>query len=368
MSLINQMLKDIDKRHSASSSMSPSNQDLQGVIQEGFTFPPISMRLVLLTAMIASAVVVFSTNNLPFFADAKSPPVLASSSASLPPKGAPSQEAPVLQMPISATPMTVASMPMAPFVAKSSIVTSELTPAEIAMASTSTLITSDIEPIAATPSPAPAFQIIPLRSNPKVNSNSSISQVLTTEQRAENLYRDSVEQIRQGRMVDAQGLLKRSLTIYPLHHAARQLLARSMLETGQSGEVQDLLRDGLRIAPQQYDFYMALAHVHLSDNNLDAAIKVMESGLPKAMDNAEYNAFLAALLQRTGRHEEAIKNYVIALRKAPDAANWLLGLAISLQAQTDKASAAEAYQRAINSGLTPSLLQFAQDRLAQLSN
>jgi MSHA biogenesis protein MshN len=195
----------------------------------------------------------------------------------------------------------------------------------------------------------------------------SVSRVLTAEQRAENLYLDAVERIRQGQNSDAQGALKRALSEYPLHHASRQLLARSLLETGQVDSAKTMLRDGLTLAPQRLDFYMALAQASLVGNDLEAAIKTMESGLPVASDNAEFHALLANLLQRNSRHDEAIQHFVTSLRKQPDSANVLLGLGISLQEKKDKASAAEAYQRAIELGLSPSLMQFAQDRLRQLN-
>jgi len=184
----------------------------------------------------------------------------------------------------------------------------------------------------------PAAQIRPhtksgATSHVVTQNKGSITRVVSADQHAENMYRDAVALIQEGRMEDAQ----------------------------------TLLLDGIKISPQRPEFFMALAHVHLTMNDVDAAIKTMEEGLPAAASHAEFHALFAALLQRTGRHDEAIAHYVIAIRLKPDSANWFLGLGISLQAKKDESSAVEAYQRAIELGLSPSLMQFTQERLRQLN-
>lgn len=326
MSLINQMLKDIDKRHASSSAMPAANHDLQGVMKSTFPWRTVVFGSSLALALIVAGVVVLngkrSSVPVPVPVVAQPPVVVASATVAL----------------ASTPPVVIASASVAANVVQSP------------KPSTSSVVVSAPKPV-----------------NTMATPSGSVTRVLTAEQRAENLYRDAVEQIRQGQMTDAQGLLKRALSEYASHHASRQLLARSMLDAGQLEEAKTVLRDGLAIAPQRLDFYMALAQVSLLGNDLDTAIKVMESGLPVASDNAEFHAFLATLLQRSGRHDEAIQQYAVALRKAPDSANWLLGLAISLQEKKDKASAAEAYLRAMDLGLSPSLMQFAQDRLRQLN-
>ena len=342
MSLVNQMLKDIDKRHAASAATPAANHDLQGVMRSEFPWRGVLLGGGLVAAFAVVGVVVLNgkratepTAVKPVAVMASAPVQVASAPVPLP-ASSPAQVSapgPVVTTPASvvAAPVPVAASPVA-----------------------------SPKPKATTPSPVvTAPQAVP--------KSGSVSRVLTAEQRAENLYRDAVEQIRQGRMSEAQGTLKHALSDYPLHHPSRQLLARSMVEAGQVDDAQSLLREGLTLAPNRLDFYIGLAHASLSKNDLDSAVKVLESGLPVASDNAEFHAFLATVLQRSGRHDEAIQHYVIALRKTPDAANWLLGLAISLQEKKDKASAADAYQRAIDLGLPPSLMQFAQDRLRQLS-
>jgi MSHA biogenesis protein MshN len=328
MSLINQMLKDIDKRQGGLSSMPAANHDLHGVMRSKFPLRAVLLGFGLLATLVIAGVVVMN--------DKRSPaPVAVNSPVAV----APVAPAPVVAPLVVAQPVVVPPPPVvkAPVVAIAPMPVKE-------------------EPVAAASKPM----------NQTMGPRGSVSRVLTAEQHAENFYRDAVQQIQQGRMAEAQGLLRRSLSGYALHHASRQLLARSLLETGQPEDAKTVLLDGLTIAPKHTEFYMALAHVNLANKDLEGAIKAIERGLPAASDNADYHAFYAALLQRNGQHEEAVQQYVTALRQAPDSANWLLGLAISLQAKKEMLSAAEAYQRAINLGLSPSLMQFSQDRLRQM--
>lgn len=328
MSLVNQMLKDIDKRHAASSATPASHKDLQGVIRSAFPWHTVLLGGGLVAALVMAGVVVFKGKREPV-------PVSAPVAVQLP-------------IVVASVPVQVASLAAVSRPAEQPKLVEKAKPEE------------PIKVVVPVLKPTPTWIEKPAPSG-------SVSRVLTAEQRAENLYRDAVERIRQGQTTDAQAVLKHALSEYALHHASRQLLSRSMLETGQVDEAKTVLRDGLTIAPQRLDFYMALAQVSLASNDLEGAIKVMESGLPVAADNAEFHALLATLLQRNSRHDEAIQHYVTALRKQPDSANWLLGLGISLQAKKDKASAIEAYQRAVELGLSPSLMQFAQDRLLQLN-
>ncbi len=295
MSLINQMLKDIDQRRGASPASPAANHDLRGVLKARVSQFTLWLGVSLFVALMVSAVVVFKGQRTP--APASAPAAVATPIA--PPAPAPAPAVEPAPAPVAPTATVAAKLP-------------EPTKAVVAQKAPASA------ELVAAPAMAPP---------------GAVSRMITEDQRAQNMYRDAVALIQQGRLEDAQ----------------------------------TLLQQGLKIAPQRTEFVMALAHVQLAMNDVDQAIKVLQDGLSTAASNAEYQGFLATLLQRVGRHEEAIEHYVIALRLKPDAANWLLGLGISLQSKRDDRSAAEAYQRAIELGLTPSLMQFAQDRLKQLS-
>jgi MSHA biogenesis protein MshN len=194
----------------------------------------------------------------------------------------------------------------------------------------------------------------------------TVSRQLSAEQRADNAYREAVSLLRQGRGAEAQKSLQHSLIDQPGHADARVLLARVWLDEGKLTEAKSLLTEGIALRPQSFALYSTLAHAQLAGKDVDSAVATLERGLPAAGENAEYQALLAAALQQQTRHAEAVQHYVTALRQLPDTPNWLVGLGVSLQATNNLSGAAEAYQRALDLGLPASLAQFARDKLSQL--
>jgi MSHA biogenesis protein MshN len=138
------------------------------------------------------------------------------------------------------------------------------------------------------------------------------------------------------------------------------------VQSGRAREAQTLLQDGIRLAPQHVPFVTLLARLQVEQGNDAQAITTLESARASAANDAGFLSFLATLYQRGGRHVDAIKNYRDALAlNAQDARAWL-GLAISLDASADAAGATDAYNRALQIGLDPQLVRYAQQRLAAL--
>ena len=193
-----------------------------------------------------------------------------------------------------------------------------------------------------------------------------VARVMTPEQRADNAYREAVGWVRQGRIDQARQVLRTTLADLPAHLDARLLYARILMDEGQMPQAKSVLKEGVALKTPSFQLNMALAHAQLLTHEVDEALATLEQGLPIAGENAEYHALLAAVLQQKVRHAEAVQHYVLALRQVPDAANWLVGLGVSLQALNNAQGAAEAFARAIELGLPASLSRFAQSRLEQV--
>ena len=192
-------------------------------------------------------------------------------------------------------------------------------------------------------------------------------QHLTSQQLAENDYRDAVNFLNQGRLAEAQDGFRRALQQYPGHTGARQGLFGLLMEGQKNAEAEQVLHDGLKLNPNQPGFAMALARLQVDRGNTAAAVETMQRAAPAAAASPDYHAFLAALLQRQSRHPEAVENYRAALRLAPGSGVWLMGLAISLQALNRNGEALEAFRNAKTTNtLNPELLAFVDQRLRQL--
>lgn len=187
---------------------------------------------------------------------------------------------------------------------------------------------------------------------------------ITPQQQAENEYGKAVTLLQQGRVSEASELLGNVLQLDPGNTAAQQVLVGLLVEGKRYGEAERRLKDGLTLNPGQTGLAMILARLQVEQGDIQSGLKTLQNSLPYAAESPEYQAFLAALLQREGRHKEAIEHYLQALRKAPGSGVWLMGLGISLQAENRQAEAQEAFVRAKASNtLSPDLQAFVEQRL-----
>jgi MSHA biogenesis protein MshN len=189
----------------------------------------------------------------------------------------------------------------------------------------------------------------------------------TLHQQAEGEYRQATVLQQQGRTAEAVTMLEQALKFDAQHGAARQSLISLLLESKRYDEAIRYLQQGLAQDQNQTGLAMILARLQVEKSNLPAAVETLQRSLPYASERADYLAFLAALLQRETRHKEAIDLYQKALKKNPQNPVWWMGLGISLQADARRPEALEAYQRARSvTGLSPELLAFVEQKIAQL--
>ncbi|RBA25747.1 tetratricopeptide repeat protein [Herminiimonas fonticola] len=191
---------------------------------------------------------------------------------------------------------------------------------------------------------------------------------LTPQQRSENDYRRATGLMQQGRIAEATSLLEQALQSDAQNAGARQTLIALLISNKRQDEAARRAQDGLNLDNKQAGFAMILARLQVEKGEQQTAINTLQRTLPYAQDRAEYQAFLAALLQREGRHKDAVEQYLAAVRKMPQNGLWWMGLGISLQAENRAAEAREAFIRARESAtLTADLQAFVEQKLKQLA-
>ena len=191
---------------------------------------------------------------------------------------------------------------------------------------------------------------------------------LTAGEKAEAKYRSAVRFLDQGRAEDAMGQLREALREQAGHVKARELAAGLALQSGHWREAENLLEEGLRQVPSHYLFAQMLARVYVDHGAEAKALTVMESAAPQGSDDPDFSSLLGLLYQRAGRHADAVEVYKRALALRPTDSRTWIGFAISLEGTEQWAAAKSAYQRAKEvGGLTPPLAQYADQRLAALS-
>lgn len=208
----------------------------------------------------------------------------------------------------------------------------------------------------------------PLRRDAPIEGRPQLPQPpqITPQQQAEAELRRGQELARGGRGADAVAAFERALQLDPGSTPARLGLATSLVEQKRVADAISRLQEGLDENRANGALAMMLARLQIDRGETGAAIETLSRTLPYDRERPDYQAFMGGLLQKEGRHREAVDYYLNALRRAPKNAAWWMGLGISLQGDNRPGEAREAYQRALAvGGLSTDLQAFVQQRLEQ---
>lgn len=343
MSLINQMLQDLDARRAANGTASGLPNDVRPLPAAPRSRGPllfgVGVVLVLLVALVWPRIV----GQLP---DA---PLLAAPPSLAPPADAVAEaaKAPVAEPALSASParQTIlaevegvdASLRLANFLHSPP----ERKPAAKASLPAPTAVPAALPPAA--PVTAAAKEAAP-------SSIEKSAPTGTLRERADADYRKAVAALNQGRLPEAVEGLRGALRQDGLHAAARQLLFKLLVEDKRFDEAGELLQQGLQAQPAQIAWAMSLARLQVDRGDLPAAWQTLQRSLPAAAESADYQGFAAHVLQRLGRGGDAVGHYQAATRLAPGEGRWWLGLGLALDAAEQPAEARDAFLRARASG------------------
>ena len=186
----------------------------------------------------------------------------------------------------------------------------------------------------------------------------------TQRERAEADYRRAVGLVNGARIQEATDLLLDTLRQDGGHVATRQLLVRLLAEQQRKDEAMALLAEGLISQPGQITWAMMLARLQVDRGDLAAAARTLQGSQSFAAGNADYQGFSGHVQQRLGQPKEAINFYLAATRLAPADGRWWLGLGLALEADHRAADAREAFLRARASGsLNADLLAIVDQKL-----
>ena len=186
----------------------------------------------------------------------------------------------------------------------------------------------------------------------------------SSQERAEAEYRRGVAAINQGALKEGADALRQTLKLDGQHAAARQLLLRLLLEQRNQDEARSLLEEAARLQPGRYQWALALARLQVERGDASAAWQALQGSMAAGAGNADYQGLSGNVLQRLGRHRESAEHYRAALRIAPGEGRWWLGLGLALEADGNAAEARQAFLSARSSGsLTADMVAFVDQRL-----
>lgn len=181
------------------------------------------------------------------------------------------------------------------------------------------------------------------RANPSIERSNAVR---APRERAELEYRKAIEDANLGRMSDAVDGLQRALREDAQHIPARQLLLKFLLEAKRTDEALPVLQDGLQAQPAHVGWAMSLARLQVDRGDLGGAWTTLEQTLPAAGNNADYLGFAGYVARRLGRNDDAAARYLAATRVAPADGRWWLGLGLAFDAEGRVNEARDALTRA----------------------
>lgn len=183
-------------------------------------------------------------------------------------------------------------------------------------------------------------------------------------ERAEGEFRKAVGIINQGGIAEGISGLRNALRNDASHVPARQLLVKLLLDGRQSEDAMLVLQDGLQVLPTQSVWAMSLARMQVERGDVASAVKTLERSMAAGKSSADYQGFVGHLMFRQGKHQEAIAYYEVATRLAPGDGRWWLGLGLAHDAEGRVSEAREAFLKAKSCGtLTAQLTAVADQHL-----
>lgn len=400
MSLINQMLQDLESRRATLSGDAGTSQDIRSLPPPRRASPRSGwlLGMAVLALLLGAAAWWFlggmpaGTVRAPALAPTPAPVAIRPAPAEVAPVPAPS---PAAAEPISPPAAEAVSAP--PAVAEASPTAGRDKP----IGSPPAAMTEPVSTPAARPKveavPQPALRA-PRSSNPPVAKQSGLKvetalsrvpepdvavaladgaaddgriekkmRLMTPRERAENEYRRALGMVNQGRIEEGVDVLRGALGEDAGHTGARLALFGLLVEQRRFDVARRLLEEVLVRDPAQPQFASRLARLQLEGGDIEGAERTLRKASAAAAENPEFRAFHAAVLQRLTLHKEAVAEYQAALRLLPQAGVWWMGLGISLEADGQAAAAREAYERAKATGnLSVELTAFVDRKLRQV--
>lgn len=189
---------------------------------------------------------------------------------------------------------------------------------------------------------------------------------LSTADQAEDLWRQGRRLHEQGQIHEARSRYEQALLADAQHLRARQSLAVACLESGQRGKAEEVLREGVARHPGESWFLRSLAQMQIQQGDYPQAAEVLKTGLAHGRGEAADWALYASTLGKLGHSEASREAYREALRRDPGQGAWWIGLGVALEHSGHRPEAAEAYTRALQTRLNAELKEFATQKVQEI--
>ena len=180
-------------------------------------------------------------------------------------------------------------------------------------------------------------------------------------------YQYALQLSNENRFDEAIASLKHILSQDPGFSPARETVATLLIKKDDIAQAQEILAKGLALQPNYAPFVKLKAETLVQQNKINDALKLLLFSPPEISEDAEYYAFIAALYQQNEQHLPAKEIYERLLTLKPNNSTWWIGLGISLESIGERGQAADAFQMASHDiNLQPDMKEYVEARLNAL--
>ncbi|MDO9270511.1 MAG: tetratricopeptide repeat protein [Methylobacter sp.] len=223
--------------------------------------------------------------------------------------------------------------------------------------------TQPVQTVAAA-QPAPEIIIEPPIKKMPIASKPALIESTSAKQQADVLYRQA-ENNSQDYSVTYK--LEQVLKLDPRHLKARLLLAKTLHNQGHVSKTAEFLDQSLALFPDNLQFINTRAQLYLQQKDPNGAFKTLQRIDLTNNSNETYLSLLAATYQQLQSFANAAKVYQRLVNVNPEKAENWLGLALSQEKLGNPKLTREAYQQALSKNtLKESITSYIKQRLTEL--
>ncbi|HEY8218775.1 MAG TPA: tetratricopeptide repeat protein [Methylobacter sp.] len=359
MSLINQMLRDLESRKTSNDAPQTLQLNIQATRPSPSKAPLLlwSLLTVIVTGGIYSAYQYSITLT-------KAPPVIVADNVKKDPIPVVSYEK-VLVAPNAVTD-PAPKIELSPFENTTAHPVSAVQPAPAVQTVPTVQPKAPAQPDQTLPAIQPPLEIVAGPPTKKVPAapKPALTESATAKLQADALYRQAESNSDD---YSAVYKLEQALNLDPRHLKARLLLAKKLHNQGQVLRTAELLDQGLALFPDNLQFINTRAQLYLQQKNPNDALKTLQRIDLINSSNEAYLSLLAATYQQLQSFANAAKVYQRLVNVNPEKAENWLGLALSLEKVGNTKLAIEAYQQALSKNtLKESISSYIKQRLTEL--
>lgn len=180
-------------------------------------------------------------------------------------------------------------------------------------------------------------------------------------------YNNAQQSLAANNLMQAESALRAALAADPGHSKSSETLATLLLQQGQRDAAGQILSAALKQSPVQPRLAMLQARLLAEAGRDTEAVSILQTA--QSSGDADYQALLGALQQRLGNDIQAADAYRLALTSAPQRGIWWLGLAISLERSQQSVQALTAYRNALSdTALETQVSDYVRARIAALDS